>query len=309
MRFFDQPILNSPYESPSQHWELDEHGQPTNRSMPERRSVAFITPIPQPRKHGQTQREIVFDQASQKIGTDSQQYNLAHVVNDLRRRVDSWRRLPNPNQWRVTPETARLLQHWRHHRFSNVRPFFCQVEAVETVICLTEVAPKLGREGRRFLDHLNAANEQANPGLNRLALKLATGAGKTTVMAMLIAWQTINTARSHGSQKFTCGFLIITPGLTIRDRRSGPETERPGQLLRRPRTRARRRARQPGPRKDHHHQLPRLHETGNVDYLERRPFAPPGARTRDSDVGERGTDAPTGHARVDGHEERHGLQR
>ena len=218
MRFFDQPILNSPYEYPSQHWELDEHGQPTNRSISERRSVAFITPIPQPRKHKQTQREIVFDQASREIETESQQYNLAHVVNDLRRRVDSWRRLPNPSQWRVTPETARLLQHWRHYRFSNIRPFFCQVEAIETIIWLTEVAPKLGREGRRFLDHLDAANEQANPGLNRLALKLATGAGKTTVMAMIIAWQTINAVRNQGSQKFTRGFLIVTPGLTIRDR-------------------------------------------------------------------------------------------
>ena len=218
MRFFDQPILNSPYEYPSQHWELDEHGQPTNRSIRERRSVAFITPIPQPRKHKQTQREIVFDQASREIETESQQYNLAHVVNDLRRRVDSWRRLPNPSQWRVTPETARLLQHWRHHRFSNIRPFFCQVEAIETVIWLTEVAPKLGREGRRFLDHLDAANQQANPGLNRLALKLATGAGKTTVMAMIIAWQTVNAVRNQGSQKFTRGFLIVTPGLTIRDR-------------------------------------------------------------------------------------------
>ena len=218
MRFFDQPILNSPYQYPSQHWELDEHGQPTNRSISERRSVAFITPIPQPRKHKQTQREIVFDQASREIETESQQYNLAHVVNDLRRRVDSWRRLPNPSQWRVTPETAKLLQHWRHYRFSNIRPFFCQVEAIETIIWLTEVAPKLGREGRRFLDHLDAANEQANPGLNRLALKLATGAGKTTVMAMIIAWQTINAVRNQGSQKFTRGFLIVTPGLTIRDR-------------------------------------------------------------------------------------------
>ena len=218
MRFFEQPILNSPYKYPSQHWELDEHGQPTNLSIPERRSVAFITPIPQPKKHRQTQREIVFDQASREIETESQQYNLAHVVNDLRRRVDSWRQLPNPNQWRVTPETARLLQHWRHHHFSNIKPFFCQVEAVETVIWLIEVAPKLGREGRRFLDHLDAANEQANPGLNRLALKLATGAGKTTVMAMIIAWQTINAVRSQGSQKFTRGFLIVTPGLTIRDR-------------------------------------------------------------------------------------------
>ena len=70
---------------------------------------------------------------------------------------------------------------------ATTRPFFCQVEAVETAIWLTEVAPTLGKAGRAFLEHLDKANEQANPGLARLALKLATGAGKTTVMAMLIA--------------------------------------------------------------------------------------------------------------------------
>ena len=104
------------------------------------------------------------------------------------------------------------------HRFGDTRPFFCQVEAAETAIWLTEVAPALGNEGRRFLDHLAAANEQANPGLDRLALKLATGAGKTTVMAMLIAWQTVNAVRRPGSRRFTRGFLVVTPGLTIRDR-------------------------------------------------------------------------------------------
>src|SRR5690606_24313863 len=62
------------------------------------------------------------------------------------------------------------------------------------------------------------ANEEANPLLNRLALKLATGAGKTTVMAMLIAWQTINAVRRPNSKSFTRGFLIVAPGLTIRDR-------------------------------------------------------------------------------------------
>jgi type III restriction enzyme len=76
--------------------------------------------------------------------------------------VDSWRSLPNPNQWQVTPETARLLQHWRHHRFSGIRPFFCQVEAVETAIWLTEVAPQ-SRHGKRILDHLAAANRTPIP--------------------------------------------------------------------------------------------------------------------------------------------------
>ena len=132
--------------------------------------------------------------------------------------MDQWRSLPNPNDWQVTPETARLLQHWRHHQFSSIRPFFCQVEAVETAIWLTEVAPQAGKAGKAFLEHLANANHDANPELMRLALKLATGAGKTTVMAMLIAWQTINAVRRPQSKKFTRGFLVVTPGLTIKDR-------------------------------------------------------------------------------------------
>jgi type III restriction enzyme len=117
----------------------------------------------------------------------------------------------------VTPETARLLQHWRHHAFGGVRPFFCQIEAVETAIWFTEVAPHTV-SGKRLLENLKRVNAEANPGLERLALKLATGAGKTTVMAMLIAWQTLNAVRRSGSKHFTKGFLIVAPGLTIRDR-------------------------------------------------------------------------------------------
>src|SRR5258708_3533380 len=92
------------------------------------------------------------------------------------------------------------------------------MEAIETAIWLTEVAPQLGKTGKRFLEHLADANNGANPELMRLALKLATGAGKTTVMAMIIAWQTINAVREEGRRRFTRGFLVVTPGLTIRDR-------------------------------------------------------------------------------------------
>jgi type III restriction enzyme len=139
------------------------------------------------------------------------------MINEVRQHVGTWRSLPSPSQWQVTPETTRLLQHWRHHSFGSVRPFFCQVEAVETAIWLTEVAP-LTKAGKRLLDYLAAANRDANPLLIRLALKLATGSGKTQVMAMLIAWQTINAARHPGTKTFTRGFLICTPGLTIKDR-------------------------------------------------------------------------------------------
>jgi hypothetical protein len=161
--------------------------------------------------------EIVFDEGK-GLSTEKQQYDPTSMINELRHHVDQWRNLPNPNSWQVTPETARLLQHWRHHSFGDVRPFFCQLEAVETTIWLTEVAPQTGKTGKRFLEHLASANKDAHPELIRLALKLATGAGKTTVMAMLIAWQTINAVRRPQSNKFSRGFLIVAPGLTIRDR-------------------------------------------------------------------------------------------
>ena len=211
--FFEQPVLNSPYERPSRHWELDETGQPTQQIVESRRPAEFITPIPLPKKSTQ-QAALVFDEAARKLEDAGQQYDLTVIINGVRQQVDRWRDLPNPSQWQVTPETARLLQHWRHHRFSGIRPFFCQVEAVETAIWLTEVAPRMGRRGQRFLDHI----EHANPDLPRLALKLATGTGKTTVMAMLIAWQTINAVRRPQSRRFTRGFLVVTPGITIKDR-------------------------------------------------------------------------------------------
>jgi type III restriction enzyme len=72
----------------------------------------------------------------------------------LRQQVDRWRNLSNPSDWHVTPETLRLLQHWRHHKFESIRPFFCQVEAVETAIWLTEVAPHVGKMGEGFLSTL-----------------------------------------------------------------------------------------------------------------------------------------------------------
>lgn len=217
-RFFEHPILNSPYAYPLRHWELDNEGQPTQQVIETRRSAKFITPIPRPRKRKEPkQQQIVFDEGK-GLSTEQQQYDPTPIINELRHYVDQWRALPNPSDWQVTPETARLLQHWRHHEFNDIKPFFCQVEAVETAIWLSEVAPVIGRNGRKFLDHLVNTNNDANPELIRLALKLATGAGKTTVMAMLIAWQTINAVRRSQSKKFTRGFLVVTPGLTIKDR-------------------------------------------------------------------------------------------
>lgn len=217
--FFDHPILNSPYDYPQRHWELDATGQPTQRIIEFRRKAEFITPIPKPKKQKPAQKQLSLGIDEGKgLSDENQQYDLTSLINEVREHVDRWRSLPSPNQWQVTPETARLLQHWRHHKFSGIRPFFCQVEAVETAIWLTEVAPQFKTYGKKFIEHLDRANANANPELSRLALKLATGAGKTTVMAMLIAWQTVNAVRRPNSKKFTRGFLIVAPGLTIKDR-------------------------------------------------------------------------------------------
>jgi len=94
-----------------------------------------------PKKRKQTaQKTFVFDEGK-GLSSEKQQYDTTSAINEVRSYVDTWRALPNPSQWQVTPETARLLQHWRKSEGRSIRQFFCQVEAVETAIWLTEVAP------------------------------------------------------------------------------------------------------------------------------------------------------------------------
>ena len=204
------------------HWELDEQGQPTHRIVEGRRPANFVTPFPATVQQGgasAVQEELGVGEGSLEDQSLLAMEDLKAVIGEVRGHVDRWRDTPNPNSWRVTPTTARLLQHWRSHEFSGIRPFFCQVEAAETAIWLTEVAPQLrSKPVLNILRRLQQANESANPGLSRLALKMATGSGKTTVMAMLIAWQTVNAVRHPNSRRFTRGFLVVTPGITIRDR-------------------------------------------------------------------------------------------
>ena len=205
--FYERPILNSPYRAPEWHHPLDDKGQPVGGSpLAGRRPSRFIVPVPAARKRA----------ASTQASLGLETYEENPLINDIRRHVDEWRRQPDPAKWGVTSVTQRLLEHWRHHKFNGPQPFFCQVEAVETIIWLTEVAPKRGT-GKSFIERLAAANEEANPALFRLAMKMATGSGKTTVMAMLIAWQAVNAARKD-SKDFSRAFLIIAPGITIKDR-------------------------------------------------------------------------------------------
>jgi type III restriction enzyme len=89
-------------------------GQPTQQILETRRPAEFITPIPKPkkRKKAAQQDEMVFDEGK-SLSTAAQQYDITSIINQVRQAVDTWRSLPNSSQWQVTPETARLLQHWR----------------------------------------------------------------------------------------------------------------------------------------------------------------------------------------------------
>ena len=207
-RFDINPILNSPYEEPKKHWYLDDAGKPTGVISDGRRASIHLVPIPASQRRRKQQ--------SQQTTLDLERKTKENpIINHIRRLVGEWRIKPT-EQWNVTYVTQKLLSHWREGK-TTPRPFFCQVEAAETLIWLNEVAPHTA-EGKKILTELKDANAEANPKLLRYAAKMATGSGKTAVMAMMIAYQTINKARQPNSSRFSNNFLIITPGITIKDR-------------------------------------------------------------------------------------------
>lgn len=199
----ENPVLNSPFEEPTRHFKFELDGI-TDRVLERRRSSAYFVPIPAAKKKGK-QRVLEAEWTSERIE------EVPHV-NRIRERVALWRRDRYPG---VTPVTRRLLDHWTDSERDN-KLFFCQIEALETAIYITEAATKFG-DGW-IQNQLLDANDMSNPGLPRIAFKMATGSGKTVVMAMLIAWQALNKIANPQDPKFSDAFLIITPGITIRDR-------------------------------------------------------------------------------------------
>jgi hypothetical protein len=159
----DNPILNSPYIAPGRHWVRDESGIPTGIDAEGRRRSEFIVPVPPSRHKTAIQGDLhLEDEYGQRKPND--------YINEIRSKVDAWRRLGDAGLRRtVTPVTARLLKHWRDPTRDR-RLFFCQLEAAETAIWLAEVAP------RSESDRLRALNADTNLDLFRIALKLATGA-------------------------------------------------------------------------------------------------------------------------------------
>jgi type III restriction enzyme len=201
------PIINSPYEPPTCHFELGSAG-PTGTLLPGRRPSESYIPAPTSRKRRRApQQALDFDVTGERREKNT-------LINDIRREVERWR----ANNWNgVTPYTRKLLAHWAAGPPTRDDPvLFCQREAAETAIFLAEVA---GRHGTAdYRRRLEPQNQLHNDGLPRVGLKMATGTGKTVVMAMLIAWQTINKVMTPKDVRFAKRFLVVTPGITIRDR-------------------------------------------------------------------------------------------
>lgn len=200
----ENPVINSPFSEPIKHFKFSDEGI-TDEIIESRRVSSYFIPIAQTRKMGQTQLEFDTEWTKDRIEENK-------LVNDIRRRVEIWRQ---GGHLGITPVTARLMEYWTDPDREK-KLFFCQIEALETAIYITECARRFGDAW--IENALRQGNDTSNPGLPRIAFKMATGSGKTVVMAMLIAWHTLNKLANPQDARFSDAFLLVSPGITIRDR-------------------------------------------------------------------------------------------
>jgi len=200
------PILNSPYQESSRHFNADERGL-TEEILKFRRPSSFYIPVPKARTK---QKQLELNLSEGAYGTELQKEN--QFINKIREKIKQWRESGYSG---ITKTSRDLLSYWRDDAREN-KLFFCQIEALEMLMYVNEVAEKLGESW--IINELKKANTEANPGLYRIAFKMATGSGKTVVMAMVIAYHTLNKIRYPQDIRFTGAFVIVTPGITIRDR-------------------------------------------------------------------------------------------
>ncbi|MDP2950093.1 MAG: DEAD/DEAH box helicase family protein, partial [Chloroflexota bacterium] len=182
----DRLIINAPYGEPSQHWLYERQTRSWSR-VPGRRPAGYLVASP-----------------GSKAFDDPGVFLPIPLVNQIRPRVKAWRDAGYPG---ATGVTKRLLEHWydlaerRDRRF-----FFCQLEAIETLIWLAESPPA---------DRVGIDIPGDGGAFQRLCSKMATGTGKTVVMTMLIAWQALNKVTYPQDTRFSKNILVIAPGLTI----------------------------------------------------------------------------------------------
>ena len=201
------PILNSPYKEPTRHFRSDSKNEITDFIDEGRRGSIYFLPIATLKKKGVPS---LFD----ALREQQEKKEESGHVNRIRQLVKIWHNMGWPD---ITPVTRTLLEHWNvEDRFRSL--FFCQLEALETLLYITEVA-KQTKYGEVWIEkYLREKAEEAGTELFRVACKMATGSGKTVVMSMLIAWQALNKRRYPWDNRFTDAFLIVAPGITIRDR-------------------------------------------------------------------------------------------
>ena len=198
----ENPILNLPFKEPEFHFKFAKDGI-TNEIAEERRISSYFVPIAKPKKKG---KQLSFDAEWTKDRIEENKF-----INQIRGRISLWRK----KYYGITKITRFLLDYWNNPEREK-KLFFCQIEAIETIIYVTEVANK---HGDSWIENvIRQANQDANPLLYRIAFKMATGSGKTVVMTMLIAWHVLNKLANQQDARFSDSFLIVTPGITIRDR-------------------------------------------------------------------------------------------
>ncbi len=195
----DQLIINSPYDEPTEHWKYDRDTRLFTRTAG-RRPAGYVKA---------TEGSRSFD--------DPGVFVELPLVNRIRPRVKAWRAAGYPG---VTGITKRLLEHWRDPEQRDYRRFFfCQLEAIETLIWLVEASPA----EKQGID----IPGDGGP-FKRLCAKMATGTGKTIVMAMLIGWQIANKVTYPQDKKFSKNIFVVAPGLTVRSRLSVLMPDSPG---------------------------------------------------------------------------------
>ncbi|OYV88056.1 MAG: hypothetical protein B7Z73_09275 [Planctomycetia bacterium 21-64-5] len=185
-------IINSPFREPAAHWSYDRPSRLFTRKSG-RRPAGYIMATP----------------GSQSFDDPGVFVELP-LVNQIRQRVKAWREHPDNPYAGVTGITRRLLEHWRDPEQRESRQFFfCQLEAMETLIWLVE-APAAERQG---------IDVPGDGGVfTRWCSKMATGSGKTIVMAMLIAWHVLNKTTYPQDKRFARNVLVVAPGLTVKSR-------------------------------------------------------------------------------------------
>jgi type III restriction enzyme len=200
----ENPIINSPFREPDRQFAFDDNGI-TNEVVSGRRRSSYFIPIAGAKKSKTGQQMFDTEWTRDRIEENK-------FINSVRDKVRAWR---DGGYLGVTPVTKQLLNYWNNPERER-KLFFCQIEALETIIYITEVSKSYGDAW--IQNDLKEANALSNPGLERMAMKMATGSGKTVVMAMLIAWHTLNKKAAPTDARFGDAFLIVTPGITIRDR-------------------------------------------------------------------------------------------